>query len=57
MSAREESNLRDPAYQAGACTRTQLRAEKSVGAGSNHLLGVHNPALYRVSYAPVDGEG
>ena len=26
-------------------------------AGSNHLLGVHNPALYRVSYAPVDGEG
>ena len=26
---------------------------KSGGAGSNHLLGVHNPALYRVSYAPV----
>ena len=32
---------------------TQLRAGKSGGAGSNHLLGVHNPALYRVSYAPV----
>ena len=29
---------------------------KSGGAGSNHLLGVHNPALYRVSYAPVVDE-
>ena len=55
-SAREESNLRaSAAYQAGCLNQdsaTGGRGRTSGGAGSNRLLGVHNPALCRVSYAP-----
>ena len=42
-SAREESNLRDPAYQAGACTRTQLRAGNQVGRARTTSSGSTTP--------------
>ena len=52
QSAWEESNLRAPAYQAGAWTGSATGG-KSGGADSNRLLGGHSPALYLVSYAPA----
>ena len=52
-SAREDSNLHAPAYQTGACTGFSYGRAMSGGADSNRLLGIHTPALCRVSYAPA----
>ena len=43
-----------PAWKAGASTTRPLEQTSALsgGADSNHLLGSHNPALCRLSYAP-----
>ena len=42
-SAREESNLRDPAYQAGACTSSSATGGKSGGAARTTFSGSTTP--------------